>query len=137
MEINANINNEKILVADDNLLNRRLAGAILENHDLGYDNAENGKIALDCYLNGEYSLILMDVQMPVMDGIECTKRIRELEKESKSTSPIPIIAVTTFTMNNDRKNCFDAGMNDILAKPYRTDDLIKIISKYIRIKIPS
>ncbi len=123
----------KILVVDDNLLNRKLACAVLNSYKIDHNTAENGKIAYDYYLTGDYNLILMDIQMPIMNGIECTKKIREHENNSGITTPIPIIAVTTFTMSNDKRNCFEAGMNDILAKPYKTVDLINMISKFISI----
>ncbi len=134
MDTVASNNKIKILVVDDNLLNRKLACAVLKSYNLDYDIAENGKIAYDYYLTGNYDLILMDIQMPIMTGIECTRKIREYEKNSDSSSTIPIIAVTTFTMVSDKKNCYDAGINEVLAKPYKTSDMIEMISKYIDIE---
>lgn len=124
----------KVLVVDDNLLNRKLVCAILRNHDLEYDVAENGKIALDFYLSNRYDLILMDIQMPIMNGIECTRKIREFENKSNIQLPTPIIAVTAFAMESDRKNCIDAGMNEFIAKPFKAANLVDIISKFIEIK---
>lgn len=123
----------KVLVVDDNLLNRKLACAVLKGCKLDFDVAENGKIAYEKYLTGDFSLILMDIQMPILNGIESTKLIRKAEAESDTR--IPIIAVTTFSMRTDMKNCFEAGMNELLAKPYKTTDLIEVMSKYIDIPV--
>ncbi len=122
----------KILVVDDNLLNRKLASAVLKGCNIDHDLAENGKMAFEYFLSGKYDLILMDIQMPILNGIECTQKIRMYESE-KNLSSIPIIAVTTFTMTSDKKNCFDAGMNDILAKPYKTMELVEKIKNFINI----
>ena len=124
-------NFRKVLVVDDNLLNRKLACAILKNNNFEFEIAENGKIAYDLYLKGEYDIILMDIQMPIMNGIESTQMIRKHERESNIKSPIPIIAVTTFTRDSDKRNCYEAEMNEVLGKPYRTDNLIEVLDRYI------
>ena len=134
MNLDASIEELRVLVVDDNLLNRKLACAILKNHELEFDIAENGKIAYDLFMKRKYDMILMDIQMPIMNGIESTLKIREFEREWNISSPIPIIAVTAFAMENDKKNCFDAGMNDFIAKPYRAEKLVAIMSRFIRIK---
>ena len=123
----------KVLVVDDNLLNRKLACAILKSCDLEYEIAENGKIAFEAFKDGGFCLVLMDIQMPIMNGIESTKMIRKHETENKVSEPVPIIAVTTFSMHNDMTNCFEAGMNDLLAKPYKTINMINIRAKYIEL----
>jgi|AntAceMinimDraft_15_1070371.scaffolds.fasta_scaffold04585_5 CheY-like chemotaxis protein len=124
----------RVLVVDDNLLNRKLVCAILKNYDLKYDIAENGKIALDLFLTHKYNLVLMDIQMPIMNGIDCTSKIRKHERESNIQSPTPIIAVTAFVLENDKENCFNAGMNEFIAKPFKAEDLVEIMSKYIELK---
>jgi CheY-like chemotaxis protein len=121
----------KILVVDDNLLNRKLACAILNSCKFEYDVAENGKIAFEKFKSGKYKLILMDIQMPIMNGIDCTMNIRKAESEMNADMKVPIIAVTTFSHQSDKENCMNAGMNDLLAKPYKTSDLVNMISKYI------
>jgi CheY-like chemotaxis protein len=121
----------KVLVVDDNLLNRKLACAILKNNNFEFDVAENGKIAYDLFLKGGYNIILMDIQMPIMNGIESTKMIRDHEGESNIKTPIPIIAVTTFTRDTDKKNCYEAGMNEVLGKPYITNNLLEVLDRYI------
>lgn len=120
----------KVLVVDDNLLNVKLACAILKNNNIEFDIAENGKIALELFLASSYDIILMDIQMPIMNGIESTKKIREFERKSNVESLIPIIAVTTFTSESDKQNCSEAEMNEVLGKPYGTESLIAIINKY-------
>jgi len=131
MEQETSKKNRKVLVVDDNLLNRRLACAILKNSNFEFDVAENGKIAYDLFKKGDYDIILMDIQMPVMNGIESTKMIREYERETNRASQIPIIAVTTFTRDSDKQNCYEAEMNEVLGKPYKTDDLVIMLEKYI------
>jgi CheY-like chemotaxis protein len=121
----------KVLVVDDNLLNRKLACAILRNNNFDFDVAENGKIAYDLFIAGSYDIILMDIQMPIMNGLESTKMIRKHERKSNSTSSIPIIAVTTFTCESDKQNCYEAEMTEVLGKPYKTDNLIEVMAKYI------
>jgi len=121
----------KVLVVDDNLLNRKLACAILRNNEYDFDVAENGKIAYDLFVAGSYDIILMDIQMPIMNGIESSKMIRDFERKSNSISSIPIIAVTTFTRDSDKQNCYDAEMNEVLGKPYKTDNLMEVIGRYI------
>ncbi len=120
----------KVLVVDDNLLNRKLACAILKNSNIDFDVAENGKIAYDLFINGEYDIVLMDLQMPIMNGIESTRLIREYERKTNAKLPTPIIAVTTFTRDSDKQNCYDANMNEVLGKPYKTENLLGIINKY-------
>ena len=134
METQTSSKKNKVLVVDDNLLNRKLASAVLKSCNLDFKTAENGKIAFEEYLTGEYNIILMDIQMPIMNGIECSKQIRKHEITQKISTPIPIIAVTTFSMSSDKRNCFDAGINDILAKPYKTTALLQMISKFIKIE---
>ncbi|MFK5856352.1 MAG: response regulator [Bacteroidota bacterium] len=123
--------NKKILVVDDNLLNRKLACAILKNNSFDFDIAENGKIAYDLFLEGDYDIILMDIQMPIMNGIESAKKIRAYERDSNVSSPVPIIAVTTFTRDSDKQNCYDAEINEVLGKPYKTNGLLEVLDRYI------
>lgn len=133
MKQQAKTTKQKVLIAEDNLLNCKLVCEILNNNEIDYDVAENGKIALDLYLSRKYDLILMDIQMPIMNGIECTKKIREFEQKSKISSPIPIVAVTAFASENDKKNCFNAGMTYFLPKPFKSVNLIEVVSKFIEV----
>jgi CheY-like chemotaxis protein len=82
------------------------------------------------FLQNDYDLILMDIQMPLMNGIEASQEIRQIENQIASENPVVIIAVTAFAMEHDRNNCLAAGMDDYLTKPYAPGDLISIIRKY-------
>jgi len=85
--------------------------------------AANGKQALEMFVLKQYDLILMDIMMPVMDGLMATKKIREIE--SSSESHIPIIAVTANALAGDRENCLAAGVDDYIAKPFTTELLVR------------
>ncbi|MCF8233932.1 MAG: response regulator [Bacteroidales bacterium] len=118
-----------ILLVEDNLLNQKFATASLRKVGHKVDIAENGKAAVEKYQKNEYDLILMDIQMPVMDGIEATKKIRIIEKEKEVDKPIKIIAITAYVMERDRKMCLRAGMDEYLAKPFKPQELISLINK--------
>lgn len=115
-----------ILVAEDWEMNRLLLAQILK--DIGvrqFDFVMNGQEACEAILekSQDYSLILMDVQMPVMGGIEATEKLREAGVD------IPIVAVTAHAMKDDQQQCIDAGMNDYLAKPYRVEEIIEVLKR--------
>ena len=118
----------KILLVEDNSINAKFIQKLLKNKELSCDIAKNGNEALDAYKTKEYDLIFMDCQMPVMDGYEATKKIREIEKEIKKH--IPIIAMTANAMKGDKEKCIDAGMDDYLSKPVKVENLDKILVKY-------
>ncbi len=132
MAINNDKNRLRVLVIDDNLFNRKLACAILTDHNIEYDIAENGKVAVDFYEQNHYDLILMDIQMPIMNGIECAEIIRKKEMENNTYTPI--IAVTAFATESDEQTCMDAGMDAFITKPYKAPDLVKEMNKYIDFK---
>jgi len=112
-----------ILLVEDNELNQKFAIAVIRRLGYSYELAENGLIGLNKFKEGNFDLILMDIQMPEMTGIECTIAIRAYEKSKQVQNPIPIIAVTAFAMDQDKRNCMEAGMNDFLTKPYKPYDL--------------
>ncbi len=116
-----------ILLVEDNLLNQKFATATLkkEGHDIHI--AENGKIAVNLFKENKYDLVLMDIQMPVMDGLEATNEIRKIEESRSAKEHIKIIAITAYVMERDRKMCINAGMNEYLAKPFKPKDLVKLI----------
>jgi signal transduction histidine kinase/ligand-binding sensor domain-containing protein/DNA-binding response OmpR family regulator len=116
-----------ILLVEDNLINQKLAGFMLSKAGYRLTTAANGEEAVNLYTAepGKYHLILMDIQMPVMDGLEAAQRIRE-----KGFHHIPIIAMTAESMKGDMEKCIEAGMNDYIAKPIRRDLLYKMVKKW-------
>jgi len=126
--LNENKRSLVILLVEDNFLNQKVAIATLVKAGHKVDLAENGKIAVEMYQKNSYDLILMDIQMPIMDGIEATKNIRAFEKEHDLRS-IKIMAVTAFAMERDKEQCLNAGMNDFLAKPFKPNELLSLINK--------
>ena len=116
-----------ILLAEDNPTNQKLAIRLLQKAGYPVDIANDGKEALEAVQKTNYKMVLMDVQMPVMDGFEATKKIRAL---GPSFAALPIIAMTAYAMSGDRERCLDAGMNSYLSKPLNVDELFKTIEKY-------
>jgi signal transduction histidine kinase/ActR/RegA family two-component response regulator len=117
-----------ILLVEDNFLNQKVVIATLEKSGHKVDLAENGKIALEMFQKNRYNLILMDIQMPIMDGIKATKNIRLFEKENNLPA-IKIMAVTAFAMERDREECLNAGMDEFLPKPFKPNELLALINK--------
>ena len=113
----------KILLVEDNVINQKIVLLSLTKQVDRIDVAKNGKQALEMFVLKQYDLILMDIMMPVMDGLMATKKIREIE--STGEYHIPIIAVTANALAGDRENCLAAGVDDYIAKPFTTDLLIK------------
>lgn len=116
-----------ILVAEDNLINQKVAMMNLKQMGHEVEIAVNGKMAVDMYKAGDYDVILMDLQMPVLDGISATVEIRKIEKENKVENPIKIIAITANALTEDRKRCFEVGMDYFMTKPFRAEELIKAL----------
>jgi signal transduction histidine kinase/DNA-binding response OmpR family regulator len=117
-----------ILLAEDNAVNQRVARAILEKAGHTVVVAHNGENALRMWEKQPFDLILMDVQMPDIDGFQATALIRKKEKESGTH--IPIIAMTAHAMTGDRERCLDAGMDDYISKPIRGPVLLELVTKY-------
>ena len=121
------LKNKNILVAEDNPLNQKLIAAILNQKHLNHTITNNGKEAVEMLEQGHYDMILMDGQMPVMDGLEATNIIRNSGKKYKD---IPIIALTASALIGDRQKFLDAGMNDYISKPIDITELFDKISIY-------
>lgn len=117
-----------VLVAEDNAINQRLIGAFLKNLGTEYEIAENGQVVLDRLGEAGFSLILMDIQMPVLDGLTAIKRIRAGETPKDD---IPIVVVTANAMEGDRDKYLAAGADGYLAKPLTLDALRTAISTYV------
>lgn len=120
-----------ILLVEDNLVNQRVAFRILEKHGYRVVVASNGVEALKALKDGDFELVLMDVQMPEMGGFEATEKIRR--SEDPAAAHIPIIAMTAHAMMGDRERCLAAGMDDYISKPLQAAALIDLVEKYRRV----
>ncbi len=121
---------KRILLTEDNELNREIARFILEDNNLIVDEAENGSVCVDKLLKSEagyYDLVLMDIQMPIMDGYTATKEIRNIA--DKRIADIPIIAMTANAFVEDKQKCLETGMNGHIGKPIDTQKLIKELAR--------
>ncbi|CDS98553.1 conserved exported hypothetical protein [Vibrio coralliirubri] len=120
--------NRRILIVEDNLMNQKIASFFLEQAGYEYLIASNGQEAVDVITQGaQFDAILMDCMMPVMDGITATRAIRQWEADQQVT-PLPIIALTASVLEEDIKDCFEAGMNAYLPKPYKSHQLYDLFS---------
>ncbi len=117
----------KILLVEDHPINRKAVLMMLNQANIQVTTAENGQEAVSLAGQNRFDLILMDVQMPVMDGLEATRQIRHHEGENAS---VPVIALTANVMAESRSHCFAAGMTDFLAKPVTKSDLLRLVQKY-------
>ncbi len=118
-----------ILLAEDNDINRNLAQQLLKKKGWDVITVENGMMALDTVKQNEFDLILMDIQMPVMDGIEATEQIRKYEENAGKYTPI--VAMTAHAMKGDRERCINAGMDDYIPKPINPPEMFKIIEQAV------
>lgn len=120
--------NRRILIVEDNLMNQKIASFFLEQAGYEYLIASNGQEAVDVITQGaQFDAVLMDCMMPVMDGITATRAIRQWEADQQVT-PLPIIALTASVLEEDIKDCFEAGMNAYLPKPYKSHQLYDLFS---------
>ncbi len=119
--------NTKVLLAEDNKANQKVVVSILRKAGCEIDVADNGEEAVQKFQENHYDMVLMDCQMPLMDGFEATARIRAMDEP---TCRIPIIALTAQAMKGDKKRCLTCGMDDYLSKPIERQDLIDLINKY-------
>ena len=116
------LNEANILLVEDNLINQKIVILSIQKLVKNIDIANNGKEALDKFGTSKYDIILMDIQMPVMDGIIATKKIREIE--SSTNQHTPIVAITANALAGDKENCLAAGMNDYISKPFQPEVLV-------------
>ena len=117
------LSEKRMLIAEDGKFNRILIKKMLDELNCIYTIAENGKYALDNYMNKEFDIVLMDCQMPEMDGYEAAAKIRQYEKDN-NYKETPIIALTANAIKGNKKRCLDAGMNYFLSKPFKKQELI-------------
>ena len=118
-----------VLVVEDDRVNSLLARKMLEFMGMKVEAVSNGKEAVEAYRPGKYAAILMDMQMPVMDGVDATLKIREID--TASGTHVPIIALTANALQRDRDRCMTAGMDDFISKPFKKDELAEKLSKLI------
>ncbi len=122
------LTNLKVLLADDNALNRQLASTLLEEQGHSCLAVENGSLALDAVREQDYDIVLMDVQMPIMDGLSATRAIRDPNSGARNPA-IPIVAITAHALKGDRERFLDAGMNDYIAKPIKLSEFYTTIAR--------
>jgi two-component system sensor histidine kinase/response regulator len=125
---NHHIRGARVLVVEDNEINQEVAVGQLEDAEVFVDLAENGEVALSMICENDYDAVLMDMQMPVMDGVEATRILRA----NPRFESLPIIAMTANAMASDRELCLEAGMNDHIAKPIDPDQLFGVLFRWIR-----
>ncbi|WP_239077337.1 response regulator [Geobacter sp. SVR] len=118
----------KILVAEDDATMRQLLSTLLSRRNIPCSLVADGRSAVEAWENGEYQVILMDVQMPDLDGLEATRIIRQ--KERDRGGHVAIIAMTAHAMAKDRNQCLQSGMDDYISKPIIFNELLSLISRY-------
>jgi len=126
----ATIFKAKILVAEDNIINQKLIKHVLSEHGMDVDLANNGLEAFEKRRNGVYDLIFMDIQMPVMDGLEATSEIIDYEKD-ENIDHIPIVALTANALKGDREAFLSQGMDEYVSKPIETTELLYVLNKFL------
>jgi CheY-like chemotaxis protein len=118
-----------VLLVEDYPVNQELTQEMLEMMGCKVEIAENGKQALEILKEKRFDLILMDIQMPEMDGYECSLLIRKMESVSKTT---PIVALTANALQGDKEKCISAGMDDYISKPFRMADLEAVLMRQLK-----
>jgi signal transduction histidine kinase/CheY-like chemotaxis protein len=121
-----------ILVADDNRMNQRLMEHLLSGAGISFDIVDDGRKAVDRLRNKAYHLVLMDIQMPMLDGYMATRMIRE-----ELGSAVPIVAMTAHAMRGEREKCLESGMNEYLSKPIDAEDLFRVIERLVKVECTS
>jgi len=119
----------RILLAEDNAINALLTRTLLEADGCVVETVEDGALAVDAVKNNNYDLILMDMRMPNMDGLEATRKIRAMG--GKRADDLPIIALTANAFDDDRNACFDSGMNDFMTKPVSAEELTAMVAQWV------
>jgi CheY-like chemotaxis protein/HPt (histidine-containing phosphotransfer) domain-containing protein len=125
----------RVLLAEDNPVNVEVAKAMLESLDLQVDCARNGEDALQAVRTNQYDAVLMDCQMPVMDGFAATASIRREEREAGRGRVLPIIAITANALQGDREACLAAGMDDYLSKPFSQQEIAAVIGRWMALPL--
>jgi CheY-like chemotaxis protein len=123
----------QVLVVEDNLVNQRISTLMLQKLGFAVDLASNGEEGVAMWAQGNYDAIIMDCQMPVLDGYSATAKIREQEQAQgcQSNRRMPIIALTAHALPQDRQKCLDSGMDDYLTKPVASSDLDAALNRWL------
>ena len=122
--------NWKILLVEDNVINQKVASITLENMGFTTEIANNGKEGYEMFLKNYYDVILMDIQMPVLDGVEATKKIRDWEEENGVSKPIKIVALTANALKEEVNSYLEAGMDGVITKPFKSKDVSSLFNKF-------
>jgi len=125
--VEINVSKKNILIVDDNAINRKVAEMTLSRLGHNTTSANNGHDAYQLYLDNHFDVILMDVHMPELDGLESTELIRKYEQENGIQKPIPIIAMTAAAMKGDKEKFLEAGMTEYISKPFKIKDIKKVL----------
>ncbi len=120
----------RVLLVEDNPVNQLVAKEMLASLGCQLEVADNGRAALECIRRGKFDVVLMDCQMPEMDGYEATRELRRIE--SSGNSRLPVVALTANAMDGDRDRCVAAGMDDYLTKPFKREQLAKMLARHLR-----
>lgn len=123
------LKNLKILLAEDNRINQRIASLTFNMMGISIEIASNGQEALEMYRQNKYDLIIMDLHMPVMDGKEASRQIRSFEKEINSSHRVFMIALSASSVPEVKDECIACGMDDFMEKPFKESELRNILAK--------
>lgn len=121
----------KVMVVEDNPINQKVANLQINRYGHEVILADNGQIAVDLFELNDFDIIFMDIQMPIMDGLEATEKIRQIEKQKSKKIPSTIIAMTANTMKGDREKYLGSGMDNYIGKPFKVTDLKEVFDHYI------
>jgi two-component system sensor histidine kinase/response regulator len=136
-QVSAGTRQRRVLLAEDNPVNVEVATAMLDSLGLEVSCARNGEEALQAVREGQYDVVLMDCQMPVMDGFAATSEIRRFERDNGRARKVPVIAITANALQGDRESCLAAGMDDYLSKPFTQQQLGAVIGRWIALPLAS
>lgn len=118
---------KRILIAEDNIINQKVALLLLQKYNQTIDIAENGMIAVEKFRTEKYDLVLMDLHMPELDGFEATLKIREIEESEKRGQKVKIFAMTASAVSDDSDRCYAVGMDGYITKPFKAEEVIKAL----------
>lgn len=120
---------KKILIAEDNSINQKVIMVMLEKLDHIIDLSDNGKIAVEKFKSDNYDLVLIDLQMPELDGFEASRMIRDIELEEDRISKVKIYAMTASSLFDVHNKCLEAGMDGYLSKPFKNKEFMSILEE--------